>query len=227
MRRLGLILLLVATAPAAPATADPDLAAALRAFRAEVPRDWSYLQTTTGDGRSLEERHDATRPDFARWSLRRKDGREPSPAEIAAYGETRSRRSRGGTAPRLAEQIDAAGARRVDETAGRATFRCRLRPAEAGDHTADFLHATVVVHRPTRTIEAVTLENETPFSPAFGIRITRLRTHLTFSLPVPGRPSLPLAVETMIRGRAFWVKSLDADLRVAFTDYTPFPSAAP
>ena len=205
------------------AATDPDLVAALRGFRSEVPPDWSYVQATSDGQRSLEERHDATRPDFSRWSLLRKDGRAPNPADLAEYRDTRSRRSRGGTAPRLAEQIDAAEAKVVAEANERATFRCRLRPAEAGDRTADFLHATVVVHRPSRTIEAITLENEAPFRPALGIRITKLRTRLTFSLPSGERPSLPQSVHTSVRGDAYWFKSLDADLEVTFSRYEPYP----
>lgn len=205
------------------AAADSDLVAALRGFRSEVPPDWSYVQVTSDGQRSLEERHDATRPDFSRWSLLRKDGHAPTAAELAEYRDTRSRRSRGGTAPRLAEQIDPVEAKVVAEANGRATYRCRLRPAEAGDRTADFLHATVVVHRPSRTVEAITLENDAPFRPALGIRITKLRTRLTFSLPSGERPSLPQAVHTSVRGDAYWFKSLDADLQVTFSGYEPYP----
>lgn len=222
MRAL-LVLFLWLPPAALVAATNPDLAAALRGFRSEVPPDWSYVQTTSDGQRSLEERHDATRPDFGRWSLLRKDGREPSAAELAEYRDTRSRRSRGGTAPRLAEQIDPAEAEVVAETDERATYRCRLRPAEAGDRTADFLHATVVVHRPSRTIEAITLENGAPFRPAPGIRITKLRTRLTFSLPSGERPSLPQTVQTSVRGEAYWFKSLDAELQVTFSRYEPYP----
>jgi hypothetical protein len=223
VRALAILLFFVLPSAALMSAADPDLVAALRGFRSEAPPDWSYVQMTSDGQRSLEERHDATRPDFGRWSLLRKDGRAPTPAELAEYRDTRSRRSRGGTAPRLAEQIDPAEAKVVAEADQRATYRCRLRPAEAGDRTADFLHATVVVHRPSRTIEAITLENDAPFRPALGIRITKLRTRLTFSLPSGERPSLPQAVQTSVRGDAYWFKSLDADLEVTFSRYEPYP----
>lgn len=220
----GVLLLLTGLLPALLAAAEhPDLVAALRGFRSEVPPDWSYVQTTSDGQRSLEEGHDATRPDFARWTLLRKDGRAPTPTELAEYRDARSRRSRGGTAPRLAEQIDSTAATVMAEANERTTYRCRLRPAEAGDRTADFLHATVVVHRPSRTIEAITLENEASFKPALGIHITKLRTRLTFSLPAGERPSLPHSVETSIRGDAYWFKTLDADLQITFSAYQPYP----
>lgn len=222
VRALLLLLSLLLSAARA-ADADPDLIAALRGFRSEVPPDWSYVQTTSDGQRSLQEQHDATRPDFGRWILLEKDGRTPTPAELAEYRDTRSRRSRGGTAPRLAEQIDPAEAKMIAEADQRVTYRCRLRPAEAGDRTADFLLATVVVHRPSRTVEAITLENEVPFRPALGIRISKLRTRLTFSLPAGPKPSLPEAVQTSIRGDAYWIKSLDADLQVSFSRYEPYP----
>ena len=43
---------------------------------------------------------------------------------------------------------------------------------------------------------------------------------MTYSLPTPdGRPSLPQRVSTTLRGTAFWVKSLDAEMTVEFSGY--------
>lgn len=58
-----------------------------------------------------------------------------------------------------------------------------------------------------------------PFSPTFGIRIEEMLTALTFSLPTGDKPSLPLSVETRLRGTAFWLKSLDAAMTIRFSDY--------
>ena len=86
--------------------ASAELEAALKNFRAEAPRGWSYTQTTAAEGRSTVERSDAAKPEFDRWTLVQKDGRPPTAGETREYFENRSRRSRGGTAPKLVEQLD-------------------------------------------------------------------------------------------------------------------------
>lgn len=196
-----------------------ELAAALQQFRSDVPRGWSFTQTTSAEGKSTVERSDATRPEFERWTLLQKDGRPPTPDETRAYAVGRSRRSRGGTAPKLAEQLDLSEIERVADDNQRAMFRCRLKPAENGDQTATYLRAIVVVHKPTHTIESIELRSTGPFSPTFGVKITELSTLMTYSLPSAEIPSLPQKVATSVRGTAFWFKSLDAGLLVVFSDY--------
>jgi hypothetical protein len=192
---------------------------ALSTYRAEGPQGWSFTQKTVGDGHSRVERRNAAKPDFERWSLLEEDGRRPTAEELRDYHEKLSRRSRGGTAPRLTDQLDLATMETIADDSERATFRFRLKPGEEGDNTARFLRATLVVHKPTRTIESLELASITSFSPILGVRITEMRTILRYSLPADGRPSLLLSTQTRLRGRAFWVKSLDADLTVTFSDH--------
>lgn len=213
------LLLVLLAAGSVRAGAPPELLAALEHFRSDPPRGWSYTQTTEAEGRSTVERCDAARPEFARWSLVRKDGRAPTPAELSEYGEGRSRRSRAGTAPDLKEQLLVADAETVSVTADRATFRCPLRQGESRDATARHLRATIVVHRASGTIESIELANAAPFRPTLGVRINELHTVLTYSLPHDDRPALPRQVTTRVRGTAFWFKSLDGDLRVTFSNY--------
>jgi hypothetical protein len=217
--RSALASLLLLTASALPAAVPAELAAALASFRQDPPPGWSYTQTISADGRSTVERCDAARPEFARWSLVRKDGRAPTEEETRTYRETRTQRSRAGTAPRLAEQLDTTTARLVSRDDSRATYECRLRPADNGDRTGGNLLATVIVDRPTGTIQRVVLASTGSFRPAIGVEITSLRTTLDYDPPANGRPVLPRGVETRLRGTAFWFKSLDADMTITFTDY--------
>jgi len=201
------------------AATAPELEAALKDFHSEPPRGWSFTQTTAGEGKSTVERCDAARPEFDRWTLVEKDGRPPTAQELKDYGEGRSRRSRTGTAPKLSDQLDLTSVETVAQTAERATYRCRLRPGESRDQTAPHLRATIVVHRPTRTIEAVELANAEAFAPTMGVKIAELKTVMTYSLPSDDQPSLPQQVMTRVRGRAFLFKSLDGDMAVTFSDY--------
>lgn len=177
------------------------------------------MQTTVGGGESRVERYDAARPEFERWTLLRQNNRAPDASESTAYREKQSRRSRGGTAPLLTEQLDLATAEAVDEAGDRVTFRCRLKPGEPGDQTAAHLLATIVVHRPSTTVERFELAAAEPFSPAFGVSIAEMRTTIRYSLPTADRPSLLQQITTRLRGRAFLFKSLDADMTVAYSDH--------
>ena len=216
MRFVFAVLFLASTGWAA---VPPPLSAALEHFRSDPPRGWSFTQTTEAQGKSTVERCDAAKPEFDRWSLVQKDGRTPTPDELKEYAEARSRRSRAGTAPRLVDQLILETTETLTDAADRATYRCALRPGESRDQTAQFLHATLVVHKPTHTIESVELTNRESFSPTFGVKIVRLITRMTYSQPSSDTPSLPQKVTTHVRGSAFVFKSLDADMTVTFSDY--------
>jgi hypothetical protein len=216
VRLVSLFLLLASVAAAA---VPPALDAALKNFRADPPRGWSYTQTTAAQGESTVERYDATKPEFERWSLVQKNGRTPTAGETATYNEIRSRRSRGGTAPKLTDQIDTTSIEILADTPERATFRTRLAPGERGDVTAAFLRLTVVVHKPTATIAALELTSAGEFSPTFAVKIAEMKTAMTYSLPAGDTPSFPEKVTTRVRGRAFLFRSLDADMTVTYSDY--------
>ena len=216
MRFPVLLFAIVSTASAA---VPPALTAVLEKFRPDAPRGWSFTQTTAAEGKSTVERCDAAKSEFDRWTLVQKDGRAPTAQETADYAEIRSRRSRGGTAPTLKEQFDLTTAEIVADRPERATYRLRLKPGEADDRTAAFLRVTLVVHKPTQTVESIELASTGEFHPTFGVNIAEMRTTLTYSVPSDDRPSLPTAVTTRVRGRAFLFKSLDADMTVTFSDY--------
>jgi hypothetical protein len=217
MRYLFALFFLAADAFAA---VPPDLAAALEKFRSDPPHGWSFTQTTTAEGKSTVERSDAAKPEFDRWTLVKKNGRAPNAQELKEYAEARSRRSRAGTAPKLVDQLDLAALETVANTPESATFRCPLRPGESRDQTAIFLRATIIVHKPTHTIDSIELSNVQPFRPTFGVKISELKTLMTYSRPADDFPSLPQKVATHVRGTAFLLKSLDADMTVTFSDYT-------
>ncbi|MEX2044227.1 MAG: hypothetical protein WD941_02665 [Opitutus sp.] len=211
--------LLMAAAGGVTAAVPPELDGALRDFRPDPPPGWSYTQTTVAGGKSIVERHNAAKPAFDRWSLVRQDGREPTPDELRHYMERRSRWSRTGTAPRITEQFDPGTIELVTESSDRAVYRARLRPGEMTDRTARFLRVAITLHKPTRTIETLELASVGAFSPTFGVRISTMQTIMTYMPPSGDMPTLPGSVATRVRGRAYLVKSLDADMTVTYSDY--------
>lgn len=199
----------------------PILEEAIKTFRTEGPKGWSFTQTTRGDGRSRVERYDAAQPEFNRWTLLQQDYRVPTADELRYYRELLSRRSRGGTAPRLTDQLDLTTLVLENDSVERATLRARLKPGEEGDATGEHMAATIILHKPSHTIESFQLAADAPFSPTFGVKITAMKTLMTYSLPDETRPSLLQTSVTHLRGQAFFFKSLDADMTVTFTDYEP------
>ena len=213
------LLVLCAFATAATAATPPELAAALKTFRPDPPSGWSYTQTTSAEGRTTIERYDAAKASFERWTLLLQDGRPPTPDETRHYREMRSRWSRGGNAPRITEQLQLNTLEILADTPERGTYRCRIQRGESGDETARFLRATIVVHKPTLTIESIELANTGEFNPTFGVRIAEMKTRMSYRRPEGDTPALPESVVTRVRGRAFWFKSLDADMTVTYSDY--------
>lgn len=216
MRYLLLLSCLVTTALAA---VPAELDAALKQFRAEPPSGWSYTMTSVGEGQSMVEHCNAAKPEFDRWTLVQKNGQPPTPEEARDYAELRTRRSRGGTAPKLIEQLDLASLETLPAEGEHSTFRCRLKPGDGGDTVAAALRATIVVHRPSHAIESIELASTGEFSPSMVVKIAGMNTRLTYSRPSDGKPGLPQQVLTRVRGRAFFFKSLDAEMTVTFSDY--------
>jgi hypothetical protein len=218
-RGMRFLFLLCVVLSSAFGAVPPELTAALETFRSDPPRGWSFTQTTSAEGKSTVERSDAAKPEFDRWTLVLKDGRAPSPQELKDYAEARSRRSRGGTAPKITDQFILEAGETIADTVERVTYRCPLRQGESRDNTALSLRATIVVHKPTHTIESIELTNIEPFKPTIGVKIAALKTAMTYSLPTAETPSLPQKVATHVRGTAFIFKKLDADMTVIFSDY--------
>ena len=213
------LFLLCSLTAAALAAVPPDLADALKSFRTDAPRGWSFTQTTEAEAKSRVERFDAAQPEFNRWTLLRQDGRTPSDEEQLDYKQKITRRSSNQTAPLLTDQLDLSNPETVAENAERATYRVKLKAGESGDKTAEFLRVALVVHKPTHTVESLEIYSAGEFSPTFGVKIAEMKTVMTYSLPTDGAPSLPQQITTRLRGRAFLVKSLDADMTVAYADY--------
>lgn len=192
---------------------------ALQTFRTDGPRGWSFTQTSESGTERRVERFDASKPEFLRWTLVELNGHPPTETQARDYREKLTRRSPTGNAPHLSQQFDLSTLKILSETDERAVLQCRLKPGEAGDATAQYLTATITFHKPTATIQQVEIASTQPFSPTLGVKIEEMRTLLTYSLPSDTHPTLLQKSSTRLRGRAFYLKSLDADLTVTFTDH--------
>jgi len=200
-------------------TVPPELERALLGFRAEGTANWAFIQTTESGGKSLVEHFDPSKPEFSRWTLLKKNGASPTDAETKEYRERLSRRTTGGTAPSVKDQIDPGTCELVSEDVERAVYRFHLKPSTNDDRSAAHMAAAFTLHKPTVTIERVELSAFEPFSPMFAVKVNEAKTTILYSLPTAERPTLLQQINVHIRGRAMWIKSLDEDMTVTYSEH--------
>ncbi len=198
----------------------PEFEAALKTFRAEGAKGWSFTQTTTARTQSMVEHYDPSKPEFARWTLLKVSDRAPTEKELKEYKEKHTRRSSNDTAPDVTKQLDLTSAERVSDDSERVSYRFRLKSGGKDDTSSQYMNTIFTLHKPTATIERVELGNTEPFSPMLAVKVQEARTIITYSLPDAERPTLLEKITVRVRGRAMLVKSLDEDMTVAYSDYT-------
>jgi hypothetical protein len=219
MFRLFSVLFVSALAAAAVAAPFPtELEAALQHLQTDAPRGWAFTQTSEGAGRSRVERFEPIGPSPTRWRLLQVDGREPTESEQQTYRKQQVLREGAVSAPNVKEQIDRDTGELISDDGERVRWRFRLLPAP-GDAWAPYMAATFTLHRPTGAIERVELASLAPFSPMFLTNVEEARTVMQYSLPGPERPALLEEIQVHIRGRAWFVRSLDSNLTVRYSDY--------
>jgi hypothetical protein len=196
----------------------PELDRALKLFRAEGGPGWAFVQTTESNGKSLVEHYNPAKPEFARWTLLKKNGAAPTASDTKEYQQRLSRRTSGGTAPNVKDQIDPTTCERVSDDSERTSYRFRLRPGDKGDRSAAHMAACFTLHKPTGAIERVELASLESFSPVVAVNITEAKTIMMYSLPTGDRPALLQQISVHIRGRAMWIKSLDEDMDVTYSE---------
>ena len=198
----------------------PNFEAALKTFRAEGTKGWSFTQSTTARSQSMVEHYDPSKPEFSRWTLLQVSGRPATDKEVKEYREKHTRRSSNDTAPDVTQQLDLTTAERVSDDNDRISYKFRLKSGGKDDTSSQYMRATFTLHKPTGTIERVELATTEPFSPMLAVKVQEARTIMMYSIPTAERPTLLEQITVRVRGRAMLVKSLDEDMTVAYSDYT-------
>lgn len=221
LRPLLLTLCLTITASLRAGPVPPELEKALKSFQAEGTKGWGFTQSTRSADRSLVERFDPSKPEFSRWSLVQKNDRAPSEDELKEYKNMIAGRGRLQTAPNVKDQILPETCEPVGAEGGRARYRFQLKAGGEDDKSAEHMVVTFTLHEASGTIERVELSSVRPFSPMFAVKIDEARTTINYTLPDETRPTLLQEITVRVRGRAMYFKSLDEDMTVAYSDYTP------
>lgn len=228
MKPALLFLTLVLAATTSPCFAErPDsheerVAQAFAALDNDFERNWAYTESATEEGRTWVGRYDPRLPSGDRWTLRSVDGRTPTARErddwLAGRVEVEHRDDKHsadagivtpGSLVLLAE----------DETSWLFGFT----PAADGDEDARKFLAEVDgslrIHKDGTWLEEFHLANDSPISPATGVKISRFETSLNFGLAGPGGPVVPLAVDVHVKGRAFLAIGFEEQEQLRYSDF--------
>lgn len=211
-----LLSVLVWSAAATPV--PPELDRALKLYRAEGAPLWALTQTTVATGTTMVERFDPSKPEFSRWTLLQKNGAAPSDDDLKDYHDRLSRRT-AGTAPNIKDQIDPASCEKISEDPVHAVFSFRMKPGDRDDRSAAHMRVFFTLNKNAGTIEQVRIASTEPFSPMLATKITDAETIMLYTVPSADRPVLLQRVTVRMRGRVLWLKSLDADMTVTYSDY--------
>jgi len=219
MRPLRFLLLLLAPVCAFAAELPAYFEQALTRFTSDAPRGWAYTLTTTREGDTSVERFDPSRPKGGEWTLLERNGRAATADEIERYLRYKTS-STPPTARATFEKgdLDRSSFTLLRDDAETAEFRGRFR-----EDLKEPLLAHVVldlkISKSSPAVQSFTLRLAGPFSPALGVKMTELEVAMEFSPPVDGRPSLPRAAKSRFRGRLFFVKSIEEDVQIAYSDF--------
>jgi hypothetical protein len=211
--------ILVLSAVFAVAQPSAELREALASFRTEGPKGWAFTQTSRSTEFSRVETFDPLRAAHLQWDLVLENDAPPSDSKVETYRQQQTRRTGGRPAPNVKEQLDYTTARLEREEDGREYWHFNLKPGGSDDRSAEHMAARITFHKASDTIEEIELTNFEPFSPVFGVQVETARTHMRYSLPDDALPSLLQEITVTIRGRAFYFKSLDSDMKVVYSDY--------
>lgn len=192
---------------------------ALAQFTSDAPRGWAYTLTTTRGDETSVERYDPSRPKGGQWTLLQRNGRAATADEIERYLRYKAS-STPPTARATFEKgdLDRGTFKLLRDDATTAEYRGRFREDLKEPLLAHLVLDLKFAKHPA-AVQSFTLRLNAPFTPALGVKMTELEVSMDFSPPTAERPSLPRESRSRFRGRLFFFKSIEEDLRIAYSDY--------
>jgi len=225
----GLLFALLLLIPGSLIAADSELVEqALQNMESERSLEWAFTETTLTEDKTIVKRFDPQRPSGERWKLLTVNGREPTADEMKRI-ERRNRRDEEQQSERadddseesaVSAMIEPGSLSLIEENDSHAIYK--FTPGAESEREKKMLahvDGHLEVDKAGPTVSSIKLESREPFSPAFGVKINEFMTHMTFAPLEEGGPALLQTVATRVEGRAFMVKKLDEDVKVAYSDW--------
>ena len=199
--------LLATTAYSAAVDYDELFKEALRSVDFEFDRNWAYTETSVDNEHVWVGRFDPRQPAGNRWQLLSVDKRTPTPEEIDEYRDDRDDEFSDDDDNEIVEMVEPDSVRLVEETDEYWLLAFNLDEDE--EAITKNVEATIRVSKPGRYLEYVDVHNRDVIRPAFGVKLTKLITRLTFGPAAEDGPIVPLSTQVEVVGQAFVFFSFD------------------
>lgn len=178
---------------------------AVAAVDFDFHRNWAYTETSVDSEHVWVGRSDPRRPSRERWQLLSVDDREPTEAEIKKYRNDKAHEHSDNGEHSVTAIVEPGSIRLVDETKEYWLFG--FDPDE--EHIMDSVDATIRIDKALGRLEYIDLRNHETIKPAFGVKISKLITRLTFAPAADAGPVVPVSTQIEVTGRAYLVVSFD------------------
>ena len=199
--------LLAATAYGAAVDYDELFQEALRSVDFEFDRDWAYTETSVDGEQVWVGRFDPRRPAGERWQLLSVDKRTPTPEEIDEYLDDKDDDFSDDGDNEIVEMVEPDSVRLLEETD--VYWLLAFNPDEDEEAILKSVEATIRINKAGRYLEYVDVHNRDVIKPAFGVKLTKLITRLTFGPAAEDGPIVPLSTQVEVVGQAFVFFSFD------------------
>ncbi len=179
---------------------------AVAAVDFDFHRSWAYTETRVDAEHVWVGRSDPRRPARERWQLISVDDREPTAAEIKKYRKGKAHEHSDDGEHSIAAIVEPGSIRLVEETNEYWLFG--FNPDDEED-VMDSVDSTIRVDKAHGHLEYIDLRNHEIIKPAFGVKISKLITRLTFAPAADDGPVVPVSTQVEATGRAYLVVSFD------------------
>jgi hypothetical protein len=209
VRASSLMLFVLITISAAHANDDYNeiFERAVDAVDFEFDRSWAYTETRIDSEHVWVGRSDPRRPSSERWKLMTVDDREPTANEIEEYRKEKRHDHSGNGDRRVEAMVEPGSIRLIKETDEHWLFG--FNPDDDDERVMDSVESTIRINKADGRLEYIDLRNHSPMKPAFGVRISKLITRLTFGPAADDGPVVPLSTQVEAKGRAYLFVSFD------------------
>ena len=199
--------LLATTAYSTEVDYDELFQEALGSVDFQFDRNWAYSETSVDKEHAWVGRFDPRRPAGERWQLLSVDKRTPTQEEIDEYLDDKDDDSSDDDDNEVVAMVEPGSVRLVEETDEYWLLTFNLDEDE--EAIANSVEATIRVNKSGRYLEFVDVHNTEVVKPAFGVKLKKLITRLTFGPAAEDGPIVPLSTQVEIVGQAFVFFSFD------------------
>lgn len=230
MKFVSLCLLLSLHMPAVASDYSALLKEAAAALDNDYELHWAYTETSVDSDSTTVARFNPANPVLLRWNLLTVDGRIPTETEITEFreekagddsadGEDEDDDDTGKGGKDAADIVQPDSLSLIEETDDYWLFS--FKPVADEDTEAMFEHvdATLKIARNGPFVETIKLQNDKPFKPKLGVKISNFFTRMNFGPAAEDGPIVPLSTHFHIKARAFLVTSFEEESSITYGDY--------